>query len=65
MARTRATMRALWAAIPLVLIAALIVFWNWDWFIPLIDCPRLRRMGPHRHHPASAFAAGPGYARSR
>jgi AsmA family protein len=26
-----------WIGIPVVLIAALVAFWNWDWFIPLVE----------------------------
>ena len=37
MQRRRAAKCALWAGIPVLLIVAIIVFWNWDWFIPLID----------------------------
>ena len=45
MARGRATKWALWGGIPLLLIAGLIVFWNWDWFIPVVEARASAALG--------------------
>jgi hypothetical protein len=45
MTRGRATKWALWTGIPLVLIAAVVAFWNWDWFIPLVDARASAALG--------------------
>jgi uncharacterized protein involved in outer membrane biogenesis len=37
MAHSRTRRLALWIGVPVVLIALLVAFWNWDWFIPLVD----------------------------
>ncbi len=45
MARGRATKWALWTGIPLILIAAVIVLWDWDWFIPLVESRASAELG--------------------
>lgn len=37
MSRRRAARWALWTGIPVLLIVAIVVFWNWDWFIPIVE----------------------------
>lgn len=37
MASSRSIRRIVWFGVPVVLLAALIAFWNWDWFIPLVE----------------------------
>ncbi|WP_428488197.1 AsmA family protein [Rhodopila sp.] len=37
MTGSRTTRRLLWVGIPVVLIVLLVVFWNWDWFIPIVQ----------------------------
>lgn len=37
MPRRRATRLVLWLSLPLLVIAGVVVFWNWDWFIPVVD----------------------------
>ncbi|MDQ2762633.1 MAG: AsmA family protein, partial [Pseudomonadota bacterium] len=34
---SRTTRRLVWIGIPVVLLVLLIAFWNWDWFIPLVQ----------------------------
>jgi uncharacterized protein involved in outer membrane biogenesis len=45
MARRRATKWALWAGIPIVLIVAVVAFWNWDWFIPIVEARASATLG--------------------
>ena len=45
MARGRATKWALWGGIPFLLIAGVIVFWNWDWFIPVVQARASAALG--------------------
>jgi AsmA family protein len=37
MALSRATRRLAWIGVPVVLIGLLVVFWRWDWFIPIVE----------------------------
>jgi AsmA family protein len=37
MANPRAARRLAWIGIPVVLIVLLVAFWNWDWFIPIVE----------------------------
>ncbi|HEX2939426.1 MAG TPA: AsmA family protein, partial [Rhodopila sp.] len=37
MAKSSVKRRVLWFGVPVVLLALLITFWNWDWFIPIVD----------------------------
>jgi AsmA family protein len=37
MSRRRATRWAVWTGIPALVIVAVIVFWNWNWFIPIVE----------------------------
>jgi hypothetical protein len=37
MARSRITRRLAWIGVPVILIVLLVAFWNWDWFIPLVQ----------------------------
>lgn len=37
MASSRITRRLAWVGIPIVLLVILAVFWNWDWFIPIVQ----------------------------
>src|ERR1700722_3247496 len=45
MARGRAAKWAVWTGIPLLLIAAMVVFWDWDWFIPLVAARASAELG--------------------
>jgi AsmA family protein len=45
MTRGRATQWALWTGIPVVLIVAVVAFWDWDWFIPLVDARASAALG--------------------
>lgn len=33
----RTTRRLVWIGIPVVIVILLVAFWNWDWFIPLVE----------------------------
>ena len=37
MRNLRISRRLVWIAVPLVLLIALVAFWNWDWFIPIVQ----------------------------
>ena len=37
MASSPTTRRLLWVGAPIVLLALLVAFWNWDWFIPIVQ----------------------------
>ena len=37
MARSRITRRLAWIGVPVILIVLLVVFWSWDWFIPIVQ----------------------------
>jgi hypothetical protein len=37
MVHSRATRRWVWIGVPVVLIGLLVVFWRWDWFIPIVE----------------------------
>ncbi len=37
MATSRTTRRLAWIGTPVVLLVLLVVFWNWDWFIPIVQ----------------------------
>jgi AsmA family protein len=37
MAQRRLPRLAIWAGIPVVIIVLLVAFWNWDWFIPVVQ----------------------------
>ena len=37
MPQSRVPRAVIWAAVPILLIALLIAFWSWDWFIPLAE----------------------------
>src|SRR3954454_2517702 len=37
MANPRAARRLAWIGIPVVLIVLLVAFWDWDWFIPVVE----------------------------
>jgi AsmA family protein len=37
MSRHRANRWAVWTGIPALVILAVIVFWNWNWFIPIVE----------------------------
>jgi hypothetical protein len=45
MAQRRATKWALWGGIPLLLVVALVLLWNWDWFIPIVDAKASAALG--------------------
>jgi AsmA family protein len=37
MRNLRTSWRLAWFGIPLILLIALVAFWNWDWFIPIVQ----------------------------
>ena len=37
MASSRTTRRLAWIGVPIILLVILAVFWNWDWFIPIVQ----------------------------
>jgi AsmA family protein len=37
MANTRVARRLAWFGVPIVALILLVAFWNWDWFIPLVE----------------------------
>ena len=37
MASSRTVRRLAWIGVPILLIVLLAVFWNWDWFIPIVQ----------------------------
>ena len=37
MLNPRTTRRLAWIGVPVVLLIALVAFWNWDWFIPIVQ----------------------------
>ena len=37
MPSSRTTRRLAWIGVPILLIAALVAFWNWDWFVPIVQ----------------------------
>jgi uncharacterized protein involved in outer membrane biogenesis len=37
MANPRVARRLAWIGIPIILVALVAAFWNWDWFIPIVD----------------------------
>lgn len=37
MASSRIARRSAWIGIPIVVILLLVAFWNWDWFIPIVE----------------------------
>ena len=37
MATSRTARRLAWIGLPVIAIALLVVFWNWDWFIPIVQ----------------------------
>jgi uncharacterized protein involved in outer membrane biogenesis len=37
MADARTTLRLAWIGIPVVLLVSLVMFWNWDWLIPMVQ----------------------------
>lgn len=37
MANPRTVRRLAWVGVPVVLVGLLVVFWNWDWFIPIVQ----------------------------
>lgn len=45
MTRRRTTKLGLFIGIPILLVALLIVFWNWDWFIPFVDARASAQLG--------------------
>ncbi|MBW4024340.1 MAG: AsmA family protein [Proteobacteria bacterium] len=45
MTRRRATRIGLFIGIPVLAIVLLIVFWNWDWFIPFVDARASAQLG--------------------
>jgi len=49
MQRRRAVKWGLWTGIPVLLIVLVIVFWNWDWFIPIVDSRASAALGRDVH----------------
>lgn len=45
MVLSRRTRRLVWFGLPLAGLAALVAFWSWDWFIPLIEAQASARLG--------------------
>ena len=45
MATPRTTRLLAWIGIPVVLIALIVAFWNWDWFIPLVQARASAALG--------------------
>jgi AsmA family protein len=45
MRNLRPTRRLAWIGVPLVLLIALVAFWNWDWFIPIVQSRALAAIG--------------------
>ena len=37
MASSRSMRRLAWIGVPIILIVLLVIFWNWDWFIPIVQ----------------------------
>lgn len=37
MANLRGTRRLAWIGVPILLLVLLVAFWNWDWFIPIVE----------------------------
>jgi AsmA family protein len=37
MANSRVVRRLAWIGVPILLLIALVAFWNWDWFIPIVQ----------------------------
>ena len=37
MANPRVARRLAWIGIPIIFVALVVAFWNWDWFIPIVD----------------------------
>ena len=49
MQRRRALKWGLWTSIPVLLIVLVIVFWNWDWFIPIVESRASAVLGREVH----------------
>jgi AsmA family protein len=49
MQRRRALKWGLWTGIPMLLVVLVIVFWNWDWFIPIVDSRASAALGRDVH----------------
>lgn len=45
MVGSRRTRRLVWFGLPLAGLAALLAFWSWDWFIPLVEAQASARLG--------------------
>ena len=42
---TLRTRRLAWVGIPVVAIVLIVAFWNWDWFIPLVEARASAALG--------------------
>ena len=45
MASSHTTQRLAWIGVPVVLLSLLVAFWNWDWFIPIVESPASAAIG--------------------
>jgi uncharacterized protein involved in outer membrane biogenesis len=45
MRNLRTSRRLAWIGVPVVLLIALVAFWNWDWFIPIVQSRALAAIG--------------------